>query len=544
MIVTSALTMAAWLLGLRDPAPAAAAVAAAQPAQLDSLAAVLDGIATWAADGAEDVLASVSVLRVGWTAAGPGNAVDALRAAAVEAAASTRGMSAAVRAAAAELGTAVAQSAAAVARAEAAAAGWPPMLAGWVLADYRSERAGVIDALNAALDAALSTMSAAVSTLMAALASDPRDSARALCAASTATPTGSAGPISPSGPTGAPGVDRSGTGLAARTDRTNRAALAADRASGDAFRRSFADAVDQSLGHAGADGGTVQLLLYDPTAFGDQGRVAIGVGDLAAADNIAVLTPGISNSPMAMSGTIDAAAALRAEATRQDPDARTAVVTWFGYDIPLSWPLDRPGSSAPMPADTLAVLNADRAAAGGDLLATDVGGFAAMAPASALVTLVGHSMGSATTSESAGRHAVRADNLVLTGSPGAGSDVATASGYRSVTPGHVFVESYDGDPITRGAVDLGAFVLGVATATPVHFHPFGPDPAAAGFGAQVVDSAGTAAHGDRHEQPGPPTGISGTGQHAITNYFSGSSLVATARVVTGRYSGVRVKRGR
>ena len=325
-----------------------------------------------------------------------------------------RAIGAAARSAAAQVREAVARGAAAVAEADAAAADWPILPTGWLLAPEAARRREVLVAVNTALDAALSTISTAASTLLAAVAVDPRDPARALSGPPAAA--GSVGQLGSTGP-----ARSAGLGFPARTDRVNRAALAADRSSGDPYRMSFADAVERSLQHAGAGGLPVQLLVYDPAAFGGQGRVAIGVGDLATADNIAVLTPGISNSPMAMAATLDAATALQAEASRQDPRARTAVVTWFGYDIPLSWPLDRPAGSGPMLADTVAVLNADRAAQGGDLLATDLRAFAAMAPASALVTLVGHSMGSAATSEAAGRHPVRADNLVLTGSPGAGS---------------------------------------------------------------------------------------------------------------------------
>ena len=189
---------------------------------------------------------------------------------------------------------------------------------------------------------------------------------------------------------------------------------------------------------------------------------------------------------MAPAPLLDLADRLREQAGATDPTAETAVVLWLGYDIPMSAGLDGNADGHAAFADVYAALSSDNAEAGGALLADDVRRFTAMAPASALVTLVGHSMGSVVTSQAA-RQPIPVDNLVLLGSPGAGPGVATADDYPTVSAGHVFVGSHDGDVVTGPAVDLGAVLGGAWYLGRFDPSPFGTDPARVAFRGQDLD---------------------------------------------------------
>lgn len=323
-----------------------------------------------------------------------------------------------------------------------------------------------------------------------------------------------------------------------RTDANNRAALAADLQSGDPDRIRFASSIVQSLQQATTRGGTAQLVVYDATAFAGQGRAAIAVGDLTTATNVAVVVPGITNSPSAMSGGVDLAADLRTEAERQDPGEETAVVAWYGYDIPASWTKD-PGPTVRTDVrDTVAAGSAVSAASGAPLLAADLTAIKAMAQTSARMTVVGFSMGSTTVSEAA-RFPLPVDSMVLLGSPGAGWDTTTAAGYASVPAAGVYSLSYDQDPVTLPTTDrLASDVLRIAD-------PYGVDPAAEAFGGNHIDAAtnvpistGTGLLPALGRVLGDPR------HHSMKNYMEGPALAAEGAIVIGRGRTVPVKRGR
>ena len=265
-----------------------------------------------------------------------------------------------------------------------------------------------------------------------------------------------------------------------RTDRDNRALLAADLHSDDPARIRFAMSILESLQRAGDRTGVVQLVVYDSAAFRGQGRAAISVGDLTTAANVAVVVPGITNSPSSMSGGLDLAADLREEADRQAPKEQTAVVAWYGYDIPASWTKDPGTSISTDVADTIAAGSAANAASGAPVLASDLSKIKAMSQTSERISLLGFSMGSTTVSEAA-QFTLPVDSVVLMGSPGAGWNTETASGYRNVPESGVFVLSYDQDPVTLPVTDhLASDALGLQS-------PFGPDPAANTFGGKHID---------------------------------------------------------
>ncbi len=323
-----------------------------------------------------------------------------------------------------------------------------------------------------------------------------------------------------------------------RTDRRNRAAVKADLASGDPARIRFAMSILESLQRAEDRTGTVQLVIYDPAAFGGQGRAAIAVGDLTTATNVAVVVPGITNSPSSMSGGLDLAADLRDEANRQAPGQQTAVLAWYGYDIPVSWPKDPGTHVASDMFDTVAAGSAANASAGATVLAADMSTIKSMSQVSQRISLLGFSMGSTTVSE-AGRYRLPVESLVLLGSPGVGWDTDSASGYRNIPASEVFELSYDQDPVTLPITDrLASDVLGLPD-------PFGPDPASNSFGGNHIDvTSNVAPLGGAGLVP---TILRATGDprhHSMKNYLQGRALAAEAAIVIGRTDKVPTKRGR
>src|SRR3954468_13339262 len=80
---------------------------------------------------------------------------------------------------------------------------------------------------------------------------------------------------------------------------------------------------------------TAQLLVYDPRAFGCEGRAAIVVGDVDTADNVAFLVPGLNSTvDSAMSSLTSNALRVTQDARRLSPYETTAPVAWMGYDAP------------------------------------------------------------------------------------------------------------------------------------------------------------------------------------------------------------------
>ena len=78
-----------------------------------------------------------------------------------------------------------------------------------------------------------------------------------------------------------------------------------------------------------------QLLVFDPTAFGYEGRAAIAVGDVDTADNVAFLVPGLGSDVLDGTASLTGdGAAGRAAAHRVAPTETTATVAWLGYDAP------------------------------------------------------------------------------------------------------------------------------------------------------------------------------------------------------------------
>jgi pimeloyl-ACP methyl ester carboxylesterase len=158
-----------------------------------------------------------------------------------------------------------------------------------------------------------------------------------------------------------------------------------------------------------------QLIEYDPR--GD-GRVAEVIGDLATADRIAVLVPGVDNRL----GNFDngyagrqrrapswQARQLYHQARSVDATVRVAVIAWLGYDPPKGI-----GREA---------IREERARAGATALSRFVAGIGVYRP-TASITLVGHSYGSVVTGLAAPTLGRRVLDIVALGSPGMGVQCA------------------------------------------------------------------------------------------------------------------------
>lgn len=190
-----------------------------------------------------------------------------------------------------------------------------------------------------------------------------------------------------------------------------------------------ARAVASRIAREEAAGQTVQVQLLD--LAGD--RVALSLGDLDTADEVAVLVPGVGNTPGDDLGRLVGNAGDIASATRAAaPGASLATVVWLGYRTP---------------ATVLTGSMRFAAEDGGPALARSLEGLAAARTATATpaprTTIVAHSYGTVVVDEAAdapGRLA--ADAVVLLGSPGM-EDYAD-----SLEAPEVFDAASPNDPVT------------------------------------------------------------------------------------------------
>ena len=283
---------------------------------------------------------------------------------------------------------------------------------------------------------------------------------------------------------GVPVAERSAANIATMTadlDRVRRAAaihrvtaseVAADPgrfglSAGEVTRYRNAVQVQEGLAYNRAQTGAETLLvIYDPVAFGGQGRAAIAIGNPDRAARTTVIVPGTTHSVATGWLRSPGPALLYTETRRADPNRTGSVIAWMGYDAP-DGPLD-----ARMAQTGLA-------RKGGALLAADLNALAATHPAGARVTVVGHSYGSTTVADAAAGYAMRADDVVLLGSPG--TDLArTAADFRLPAGGHVYVGAASTDPVTTLAGIRGVLP---GTDVPTGRLGLGADPAADGFGS-------------------------------------------------------------
>lgn len=154
----------------------------------------------------------------------------------------------------------------------------------------------------------------------------------------------------------------------------------------------------------------IQLWFFDPEKFGtDNGAVAISVGDLDTADNVAVRVSGITNENDDIEQLTGEAANVY-EAARFNGNGENSVASmiWLGYDTPDAF-------------YDPATMGEGRAEEGGAILARDIDGLRASRDGNpAHLTVIGHSYGSTTVAHAAGDHGLDADSVALVGSPGGG----------------------------------------------------------------------------------------------------------------------------
>ena len=239
-----------------------------------------------------------------------------------------------------------------------------------------------------------------------------------------------------------------------------------------------------------------ELLTYEPLRWSGKGRVALALGGVDSAADVAYVVPGMGERvDPDLAGLVESVRNLHDAARRLAPRSSVAVVAWLGYDTP-GW---------------AQVAFAGLARAGGTLLGKDIDGLRASrrGPDPAHVTVIGHSYGSTAASVGVRQAVSSVDELVFVGSPGVLAGHATDL---PVPPGHVWVGAASGDEVS-------------------HLSRFGTDPAAVDFGAH------------RFPAEAPP-GTAPFGQH--TRYFDrgSSSLLNLARIITGAGSTVPVAPGR
>ena len=194
-------------------------------------------------------------------------------------------------------------------------------------------------------------------------------------------------------------------------DRANRLLLAevlADPGT-DPYEAFTAGVVARRIEAEEAAGRHVQLHLLD--LAGD--RVALGLGDLDTADAVALLVPGIHNTPGDdLGGLVGSARAVAGAAEDAAPALTLATMVWLGYDSP---------SGAGQ------ILRRRNAVDGGAALSTALSGLLAgreaVAAADPRTTVLAHSYGTVVVDEAADLPgALDADALVLLGSPGMEED--------------------------------------------------------------------------------------------------------------------------
>jgi len=217
-----------------------------------------------------------------------------------------------------------------------------------------------------------------------------------------------------------------------------------------------------------------QFLGFDPR--GD-GRAIEVLGDLATAERIAVLVPGVDSRlrdfDRGLGGVARRAPAVQARAVAAElhavsPAMRVAVVAWLGYDPPDGLSLD---SARDLRARTGAAELTD---------------FVRALPAQARVTLIGHSYGALVVGLAAPQ-LPRVTDVIALGAPGMGVTTAADLG-----GARVWSALADNDWIRR-IPQLRIGHLG-----------HGRRPSTRGFGALALPTAGVSGH-DGYLCPGSAT---------------------------------------
>lgn len=262
-----------------------------------------------------------------------------------------------------------------------------------------------------------------------------------------------------------------------------------------------------------------ELYIYEPVAFGGDGRAAVAAGQLDSADHVSVIVPGLGTTTASMADTGDRAVHLYEQSRHASGDS-VAVLEWAGYDAP---------SGGLISGDMLGVATQRMARAGAHQLAQDVAGLQAMRGDTSMhLTVIGHSYGATTAAIAADELDLQADDLILVGSPGAGR----AGDANELTTGrdHTWVGSASRDFVTllavTGWMDPTQVVAGAHGIPP---ELLGSDPAEGDF------------HAQRFQAEHVGRGDSWNLNDHIDRYFEErtESLYNMASIVTGNYEHVQ-----
>ena len=176
-------------------------------------------------------------------------------------------------------------------------------------------------------------------------------------------------------------------------------------------------------------------------------------------------------------------------ASRHTADS-VAVMTWHGYDAPSIGvadggddnPVDDVGDWVGEAGDLVHVVTMGQATRGAAVLASDVAGLRAVRGDDVHVTVIGNSYGSTTVAIAADEFELDADDVVLTGSPGAGRarDAADLTTGRSNT----WVGSASDDPVSYLGRTGGVEPHDLVEVTTGAEAGLGNDPAEDDFGAR------------------------------------------------------------
>jgi pimeloyl-ACP methyl ester carboxylesterase len=260
-----------------------------------------------------------------------------------------------------------------------------------------------------------------------------------------------------------------------------------------------AQAVQKGLEKTEREAGSAQLLVYDSAFVNGEGRAAIVAGNLDTAKNVSVSVPGLNSDVRSYMDNIttDSLNLFKAAGGQQ---AGLATVAWMGYDAP----------------NFTNVASDNAAEHGATLLASDVAGIRASREGNQPhLTVIGHSYGSTTASIAADRDHLQADDLILIGSPGAGSAKTVKDYDAQLANGHVWSGSASKDLVTH------------LNGNNMPGDPLGQDPSEDKFGAQRF----TAEAKDRGDHIN-------TGDHSKYYREGSESLANLADIVTGNYGGV------
>ncbi len=213
--------------------------------------------------------------------------------------------------------------------------------------------------------------------------------------------------------------------------------------------------VARAFAMAGAAAGPVSSTGAIGSSKGTGDDEAVIHGQLAGATAVAILVSGMGSRPRRPhDGPSQAAEHLHLAARRRSPDGIVAVVDWRGYEAPQG----------------IEALLHEPATTGGATLVAYIASLG-LAPGTR-VTVIGHSYGTVVVGEAL-RQGLRADAVVVVGSPGMGVDRVAGLG--------------DGNTPIYSARARGD-LLGLSEA-------FGRSPTDPQFGAQRLDTGTDTGHG-------------------------------------------------